>query len=134
MASELRVNTLKDAAGNNSIATSVVASGSAKAWVNFNGTSTVAIRASNNVASITDNGSGDYTANFTSAITDANYAVTTGFTPYTSTNFTTYGAIHGSAASGATTKTTSAIRVEYKNVASDSDFYDAAEINVVIHR
>jgi len=134
MASELRVNTLKDAAGNNSIATSVVASGSAKAWVNFNGTSTVAIRASNNVASITDNGSGDYTANITSAITDANYAVTTGFTPYTSTNFTTYGAIHGSAASGATTKTTSAIRVEYKNVASDSDFYDAAEINVVIHR
>jgi hypothetical protein len=134
MASELRVNTLKDAAGNNSIATSVVASGSAKAWVNFNGTSTVAIRASNNVSSITDNGSGDYTANFTSAITDANYAVTTGFTPYTSTNFTTYGAIHGSAASGATTKTTSAIRVEYKNVASDSDFYDAAEINVVIHR
>jgi hypothetical protein len=134
MASELRVNTLKDAAGNNSVATSVVASGSAKAWVNFNGTSTVAIRASNNVSSITDNGSGDYTANFTSAITDANYAVTTGFTPYTSTNFTTYGAIHGSAASGATTKTTSAIRVEYKNVASDSDFYDAAEINVVIHR
>ena len=134
MASELRVNTLKDAAGNNSIATSVVASGSAKAWVNFNGTSTVAIRASNNVGSITDNGSGDYTANITSAITDANYAVTTGFTPYTSTNFTTYGAIHGSAASGATTKTTSAIRVEYKNVASDSDFYDAAEINVVIHR
>ena len=134
MASELRVNTLKDAAGNNSIATSVVASGSAKVWVNFNGTSTVAIRASNNVGSITDNGSGDYTANITSAITDANYAVTTGFTPYTSTNFTTYGAIHGSAASGATTKTTSAIRVEYKNVASDSDFYDAAEINVVIHR
>jgi len=134
MASELRVNTLKDAAGNNSVATSVVASGSAKAWVNFNGTSTVAIRASNNVASITDNGSGDYAANFTSAITDANYAVTTGFTPYTSTNFTTYGAIHGSAASGATTKTTSAIRVEYKNVASDSDFYDAAEINIVIHR
>ena len=38
MASELRVNTLKDAAGNNSVATSVVASGSAKAWVNFNGT------------------------------------------------------------------------------------------------
>ena len=133
MASELRVNTLKDAAGNNSIATSVVASGSAKAWVNFNGTSTVAIRASNNVASITDNGTGDYTANFTTAMTDANYAVTTGFTPYTSTNFTAYGAIHGSAASGATTKTTSAIRVEYKNVANDSTFYDAAEINVVIH-
>jgi hypothetical protein len=40
MASELRVNTLKDAAGNNSIATSFVAGGSAKAWVTFDGTGT----------------------------------------------------------------------------------------------
>lgn len=46
-----------------------------KAWVNFNGTGTVAIRASDNVASITDNGAGDYTINFTTAISDANYAV-----------------------------------------------------------
>ena len=45
-----------------------------KAWVNFNGTSTVAIRASYNVSSITDNGTGDYTVNFTSALADANYA------------------------------------------------------------
>ena len=48
----------------------------AKAWVNFNGTGTVAIRAAGNVSSITDNGTGDYTANFTSALTDANYALT----------------------------------------------------------
>ena len=46
-----------------------------RAWVNFNGTGTVAIRASGNVASITDNGSGDYTINFTTAMPDANYAV-----------------------------------------------------------
>lgn len=45
-----------------------------RAWVNFNGTGTVAIRASGNVTSITDNGTGDYTVNFTTAITDANYA------------------------------------------------------------
>ena len=55
------------------------ASGSApvyacRAWVNFNGTSTVAIRASGNVSSITDNGTGDYTVNFTTAMPDANYA------------------------------------------------------------
>ena len=43
MASELRVNTLKDASGNNSVATSVVASGSAKAWARFNGTGTAAL-------------------------------------------------------------------------------------------
>ena len=46
-----------------------------RAWVNFNGTSTVAIRASYNVSSITDNGTGDYTVNFTTAMPDANYAV-----------------------------------------------------------
>jgi hypothetical protein len=47
-----------------------------RAWVNFNGTGTVAIRASFNVSSITDNGTGDYTLNFTTAMPDANYAVT----------------------------------------------------------
>jgi hypothetical protein len=45
-----------------------------RAWVNFNGTGTVAIRASGNVSSITDNGTGDYTVNFTTAISDANYS------------------------------------------------------------
>ena len=47
----------------------------ARAWVNFNGTGTVASRASGNVSSITDNGTGDYTVNFTTAMSDANYAV-----------------------------------------------------------
>lgn len=47
-----------------------------RAWVNFNGTGTVAIRASGNVSSITDNGTGDYTVNFTNAMPDSNYAVT----------------------------------------------------------
>jgi hypothetical protein len=47
-----------------------------RAWVNFNGTGTVAIRASFNVSSITDNGTGDYTINFTNAFADANYAIT----------------------------------------------------------
>ncbi len=45
-----------------------------KAWVNFNGTGTVAIRESGNVSSITDNGTGDYTINFTTAMTDVNYS------------------------------------------------------------
>jgi hypothetical protein len=45
-----------------------------RAWVNFNGTGTVAIRASFNVSSITDNGTGDYTVNFTNAMPDANYS------------------------------------------------------------
>jgi len=60
------------------ITTALNASGSApiyacRAWVNFNGTGTVAIRASGNVSSITDNGVGNYTVNFTTAMPDANY-------------------------------------------------------------
>ena len=47
--------------------------GVCRAWVNFNGTGTVAIRASFNVSSITDNGTGDQTINFTTAMSDANY-------------------------------------------------------------
>jgi hypothetical protein len=53
---------------------------SVKAWVNFNGTGTVAIRASMNVSSITDNGTGDYTMNLTSALTDVNFASVIGTT------------------------------------------------------
>jgi hypothetical protein len=47
---------------------------SVRAWVNFNGTGTVAIRAAYNVTSITDNGTGTYTLNFTTTLPDANYA------------------------------------------------------------
>ena len=45
-----------------------------RGWVNFNGTGTVALRASGNVSSITDNGTGNYTINFTNAMPDADYA------------------------------------------------------------
>lgn len=45
----------------------------ARAWVNFNGTGTVAIRGSGNVSSITDNGTGDYTINYTTALENGNY-------------------------------------------------------------
>jgi hypothetical protein len=73
--SEIRVTTLKDTSGGNSSSTADIFSGRAKAWVNFNGTNTVAIRANFNVNSITDNGTGDYTVNFSNAMSDANYAV-----------------------------------------------------------
>ena len=65
--STLKVSTLQNLSG-----TEVY---TCKAWVNFNGTGTVAIRASGNVSSITDGGTGDYTVNFTTAMPDANYAV-----------------------------------------------------------
>lgn len=65
--STIKVDTIKN--------TSNVEVYTAKAWVNFNGTGTVAIRASGNVSSITDNGTGNFTVNFATAMTDVNYAV-----------------------------------------------------------
>ena len=52
--------------------------GSAKAWVNFNGTGTVAIRRAFNVSSVSDLGTGTFRANMTTALEDANYAVASG--------------------------------------------------------
>jgi hypothetical protein len=62
----------------NGIVDSQLTGTTCKAWVNFNGTGTVAIRASFNVSSITDNGTGAYAVNFTTAMTDANYTVVNG--------------------------------------------------------
>jgi len=73
--STLRLTTISNQTGSSSVPSETVINGSAKAWVNFNGESTVAIRASFNVSSITDNGTGDYTVNFTTAMVDANYAL-----------------------------------------------------------
>jgi hypothetical protein len=73
MAGRVVVSTLNDDTG--VLATQNGMTGVAKAWVNFNGTGTVAIRGSFNVSSITDNGTGDYTVNFTTAMPNANYAV-----------------------------------------------------------
>jgi hypothetical protein len=72
MAGTLVITTLSD--GTNSTSATNCIQGSAKAWVNFNGTGTVAIRGSYNVSSITDNGTGDYTVNFTTAMPNANYS------------------------------------------------------------
>ena len=80
-----RTITLPDATGTvqtvDGVLTQFNASGSApvyacRAWVNFNGTGTVSIRASGNVSSITDNGVGNYRVNFATAMPDANYCVT----------------------------------------------------------
>ena len=74
MASELRVNTLKDASGNNSIATSFVAGGSAKGWYNFDGSlSSLSARDSLNSSSLTDNGTGNYTNTLTNNMGNVNY-------------------------------------------------------------
>ena len=81
--STLRLTTISNQTGSASVPSDTVINGSAKAWVNFNGTGTVAIRASFNVSSITDNGTGDYTVNITTAMPDANYSVVVSADPAT---------------------------------------------------
>jgi hypothetical protein len=73
MAGALTISTLNNDTG--VLATQNGMTGICKAWVNFNGTGTVAIRDSFNVSSITDNGTGEYTVNFTTAMPNANYSI-----------------------------------------------------------
>jgi hypothetical protein len=95
----------------------------ARAWVNFNGTGTVAIRASGNVSSITDNGTGDYTVNFTTAMADANYSCI---------GFSEPGAGAGNKGPYQTTSTASGARVIVYN--SAGSLVDSTLINVAILR
>jgi hypothetical protein len=87
----------------------------ARAWVNFNGTGSVAIRASGNVSSLSDNGTGDYTVNFTTALPTADY-VSAGMSAYI-TNLAGNAAIlyEGDASGNAVTKTTTQARVVFGN-------------------
>jgi hypothetical protein len=114
------------------ITTALNASGSApiyacRAWVNFNGTGTVAIRASGNVSSITDNGTGDYTVNFTTAMPDADYAVSA----LTSDSGVPNRAI---ALKTTTTPTTSLVRVQASSTSAPDSGADGAYISVSILR
>ena len=113
---------------NSGYGSSAVAYG-CRAWVNFNGTGTVAIRASGNVSSITDNGVGEYTVNFATALADANYAAFVNVFPETA-GASAYGS---GSQRGTSTKTTTAIGFATVNY-TDSAFTDFPEIDVAIFR
>ena len=104
----------------------------ARAWVNFNGTGTVAIRASGNVSSITDNGTGDYTVNFTTAMADTNFCVTG--LPGGNADPNTIGMSWTVAVNNSDfTKTTTSVRVRsVRN--TNNDTRDAYGCNVAIFR
>jgi hypothetical protein len=112
MAGTLTIATLSD--GTNSTSATNCIQGSAKAWVNFNGTGTVAIRASYNVSSVTDNGTGNYTINFTNALADANYSVVLGGSFDNSTDSSSSSTIMSS-----NNPTTSSIRIRTAGTASN---------------
>jgi hypothetical protein len=118
--------------------TSFNATGSApmfacRAWVNFNGTGTVAIRDSGNVASITDNGTGDYTINFTTNMEDINYAVVGSCSGDYAVSQAAFVSVNRIASSGAeAAPTVSAVRittVQWDGVPDDMKY-----INVAIFR
>lgn len=114
--STLRLTTISNQTGSSSVPSDTVINGSAKAWVNFNGTGTVAIRASFNVSSITDNGVGLYTTNLTTSMVDANYSVTTATQP---NNYS--GAYTGSGfGTSAGDNTASQVRLETRDNANNA--------------
>ena len=105
-----------------------------RAWVNFDASSgTPTINGSGNVSSITDNGVGDYTINFTTALPNANYAVVGGTNSSGSTTSMASIAIHSSSATGApTTKTTSAVRIGVGYVPGGTTNIDMSNISVMV--
>ena len=128
--STLKVATIQDTSGNNSSTPAQVAGGRAKAWVNFNGTGTVAIRDDFNVSSITDHASGDYTANFTTAMANANYCLSgtaADLTPNTSSRWITRGNVQQS--NFAQTTSGARFQVAY----SVNNHQDGEQVQVVIH-
>jgi len=98
-----------------------------RAWVNFNGTGTVAIRASGNVSSITDNSTGEYTVNFTTAMSDANYSVSMSVMGSTTTARVTVSIPSGN------TPTTSSFRMSTQDTSTSSQ-YDPVYVYVSIFR
>ena len=74
--STLKVNTIQNTSGGSGSTPAEIEQGRAKAWVNFNGTGTLAIRDSYNVSSVGDDSTGHFTINFSTAMTNANYVIT----------------------------------------------------------
>jgi len=103
----------------------------ARAWVNFNGTGTVAIRASGNVSSITDNGTGDYTLNFTTAMSDANYSVAGSANDSTGSSSYVW-LVTGAGLYGTILRSTTQVRVQSAYVSTG--VIDASTVNVSIFR
>lgn len=112
-----------------------IVEGTATAWVNFNGTGTVAIRDSYNVSSITDNGVGDYTVNFDSTMANANYSASYTGTANGSGDGRTLHNIYGSAETGVgVIMSTTQLRLQsYVHTASINTARDNFTGCVIIH-
>ena len=127
MAGAITISTLNNDTG--VLATQNGMNGIAKAWVNFDGTNTVTIRSSFNVSSITDNGTGDYTVNFTNALPNTNYAIT-GFSRRDNDVGGVFSVI---SAIQTNTKTTTACRIgSFFQLSGSTSPFDSPEVDVII--
>jgi hypothetical protein len=109
---------------------------SCRAWVNFSGTGTVTIRASGNVSSLTDNGTGDYTVNFTTSMPDTDYCVLGATQRNTSSNATSVH-ISCNTHSSATARSTGSVRVVTSVAGTGTEAgtpIDVEAVNVAIFR
>jgi len=130
--SKLKVTTIANVADSESTDVTNVINGSAKAWVNFDGTFgtspfTVAnggIRAAFNVSSVTDNGTGNYTINFTTAMPDANYSFSTSYGDPVSSGTCLVRA-------GAADYLTTSLTID---TVSTTNFQDVAVVNITVFR
>jgi hypothetical protein len=103
-----------------------------RAWVNFDGTGTVAIRAGGNVSSITDNGTGDYTVNFTTAMPDSNYSTVVSTCSLTGWAANAYPMLIASSQSGISAPSSSAIRMAIR--AATNNAFDPQFVSVAVFR
>lgn len=128
MASELRVTTIASNDGSETVDTTYVVNGSAKLWVNFNGTGTPSVSSSLNVGSLTDDGTGIYRVNATSAFDSANHCPSGSNINDSST------ANRGSvtlSASGSAASTSSAIAIA-AYASSSSSYIDFTDVNLQV--
>ena len=120
--STLNVSNITD--GTTTVGTSYVVNGSAKAWAHYTGVSTATIQGSLNASSITDNGTGIHTLNYTNAMTNAYYACPMG--GRNSASGTYIGM--GSGVGGVTSSS-----IQMRVIDGGSTFYDYPNITVAVH-
>jgi len=127
MAGALTISTLNNDTG--VLATQNGMTGIAKAWVQFNGTGTVTINGSFNVSSITDNGTGDYTVNFTTAMPNANYAINVSISPNYAGAYAASPAINATGTTEVAPTTTAA---RFTTVSTGGSTFDVKYVNVSV--
>ena len=129
--STLKVNTIQDASGGNASTAAEIRSGILRAWINYDGYGN-SIRASYNISSVTDNGTGDYTFIIATDFSDVNYCWTGTATTATGTETTMRSIAFSTASSGVSNAAHIATqtRVSVATQNSSANLHDARQVMV----